>query len=117
MAAMCPEDPADTTASAEDVLPEHAITYVVTTTGVGDLETGTVLLDGQPIGRLSRRPRASVMSREPFESLLASDSVWHAEAIGWLPAADRPWDTRITSSAPSRRRAAEDLLRAYQNHR
>ena len=114
---MSPEVPADTTASAEEIPPEHAVTYVVSATGAGDLEAGTVLLDGQPIGRLSRRPRTSVIPREPFESLVAPDSVWHAEAIGWLPAANRPWDTRITSSAPPRRRAAEDLLRAYRNHR
>jgi hypothetical protein len=100
---------------AEDIHPEHAITYLLTASDEGDLETGTVLLDGRPIGRLRSRPRTTVVARQPFESLVGGDSVWHAEAVGWLPHEGRPWDMRITSSAPTRRRAAEDLLRAYGN--
>jgi hypothetical protein len=111
------EVPTRMTASPEEIHTAHAMTYLVTATEDGDLETGTMLLDGRPIGRLRRRRRTSVVPRQPFESLLAPDSVWHAEAVGWLPHEGRPWDTRITSSAPTRRRAAEDLLRAYRNQR
>jgi hypothetical protein len=114
---MTADVPADMTALAEESHPAHALTYVVTATGVGDLETGTVLLDGLPIGRLRRRPRTRVVARAPFEAISTADSVWSAEAVGWLPYEGRPWDTRITSSAPTRRRAAEDLLRAYRNQR
>jgi hypothetical protein len=117
MEAMIPDGLAQATAWREEIEPVHAITYVVTATEDGDLETGAVLLDGRPIGRLRHRRHAPVVSRRPFASPLAADPVWHAEAVGWLPHEDRPWDTRITSTAPTRRRAAEDLMRAYRNRR
>ena len=117
MEAMISEVLDTATASTGVVEPVHAITYVVTATEDGDLETGAVLLDGRPIGRLHHRRHAPVVSRRPFASPLPADPVWHAEAVGWLPHEGRPWDTRITSSAPTRRRAAEDLMRAYRNRR
>ena len=114
MGSMSPEVLDTATASTEGAEPVHAVTYLVTTPEGGDLETGTVLLDGRRIGLLRhRRGRGPV---RPFRSPPEPDSVWYADAVGWLPDADRPWDTRITSSAPTRRRAAEDLLRAYRNH-
>jgi hypothetical protein len=109
--------PTGATASTEWIDTAHAVTYLVAATEDGDLETGAVLLDGRPIGRLSHRRGGGAVPRTPFESLLAPDSTWHAEAVGWIPHSSRPWDTRITTSAPTRRRAAEDLLRAYRNHR
>ena len=114
---MSSKPPGEATASTERFPLPQAITYLVTETEDGDLETGDVLLDGRPIGRLRRRQRSSVVPRRPYESPVAPDPVWHAEAVGWLPHEGRPWDTRITSSAPTRRRAAEDLLRAYRNRR
>ena len=116
MDAMSLTVPAAATASTDGVDPVHAVTYLVATTEDGDLETGTILLDGRPIGRLSHRGRLDVAPR-PFDSPLAPDSVWRADAVGWLPHDGRPWDTRITSTAPTRRRAAEDLIRAYRNQR
>jgi hypothetical protein len=101
------------TAPVEGVEPVHAVTYLPTSPEDGDLETGAVLLDGRRIGLLRHRRRAGPV--RPFRSPPEPDSVWYAEAIGWLPDVTRPWDTRITSSAPTRRRAAEDLLRAYRN--
>ena len=94
---------------------EHTITYLVTATEDGDEETGVVLLDGRPMGRLRRRP--GVDRHRGGSVVIVVDSVWHAEAVGWLPNEGRPWDTRVTSTAPTRRRAAEDLLRAYRKHR
>jgi hypothetical protein len=114
---MIPDGPARATAWGEETDPTPSISYLVTATEDGDLETGAVLLDGRPIGRLRYRRQALVVSRRPFASPLAADPVWHAEAVGWLPDAGRPWDTRITSSAPTRRRAAEDLMRAFRNRR
>ncbi|HEV8516013.1 MAG TPA: hypothetical protein VGQ47_00065 [Candidatus Limnocylindrales bacterium] len=109
------------TESTQEPEAAHELTYLVTPADEGDLETGVLLLDGQPIGRLSRRPRrpAAYPHRpaEPLPEPSLADSVWHAEAVGWLPHDGRPWDSRITSTAPTRRRAAEDLLRAYRNHR
>lgn len=113
---MSPEVLTNATASTQVIDPPHAVTYLLTAPQEGDVEAGAVLLDGRSIGRLSRRRRPGVVS-QPDGPLHAADSVWHAEALGWLPDAGRPWDTRITSSAPTRRRAAEDLLRAYRNHR
>jgi hypothetical protein len=111
MAAMSLLVPDTATASTDDVEPAHAVTYVVTS-GDGDPETGTVLLGRRPIGLLRRRPRPGpIRAFGPPEP----DSVWHADAAGWLPDANRPWDRRVTSTAPTRRRAAEDLLRAYRN--
>jgi len=115
--AMSPEALANPIASTQKFEPAHAITYLVSATEAGDLETGAVLLDGRPMGRLSRRRRPGVVPQHSDGPLLAADSVWHAEAVGWLPYEGRPWDTRVTSSAPTRRRAAEDLLRSYRNHR
>jgi hypothetical protein len=89
------------------------VTYAVMATEDGDIETGVVLLDGRPLGRLSWRARPHPHRRRADGSF--DDSAWHAEAVGWLPHQGRPWDTRVTSSAPTRRRAAEDLLRAYRN--
>jgi hypothetical protein len=117
MQAMIPDGPAETTAVRESVDPAHAISYLVTATRDGDLETGAVLLDGRPIGRLRHRRHAPVVSRHPFASSGPVDSAWHAEALGWLPHEGRPWDTRVTSTAPTRLRAAEDLMRAYRNRR
>jgi hypothetical protein len=117
MHAMSHKVPVAAMASTDAVDPVHAVTYLVATPEDGDLETGTILLDGRPIGRLSHRGRLDVAPLGAFESPLAPDSVWRADAIGWLPHDGRPWDTRITSTAPTRRRAAEDLLRAYSQHR
>lgn len=117
MEAMNPDGLAQATAWREEVDSPHVITYLVTATVDGDLETGAVLLDGRPIGRLRHRRHAPVVSQRPFAASLAADPVWHAEAVGWLPNEGRPWDTRITSSAPTRRRAAEDLMRVFRNRR
>ena len=92
------------TAAAASVDPALTVTYVVTEPEGVDLETGVMLLDGRPIGRLRHRRRGPV---RPFRTLLEPATVWHAEAVGWLPNADRPWDPSITHSAPTRRRAAE----------
>src|SRR5688572_6892897 len=102
------------TAAAAGVDPAHTVTYVATAPEGDDLETGVALLDGRPFGRLRHRRRDPV---RPFRLLLDPETVWHAEAVGWLPNASRPWDARITSTAPTRRRAAEDLLRAYARPR
>ena len=96
-------------ASNEELDPDHSLTYLATAADDGDLETGVVLLDRRPIGRLHHRPRRPGSSR----SILEPDSAWHAEAVGSVPDISRPWDTRITRTAPTRRRAAEDTLRAY----
>jgi hypothetical protein len=112
MATMSPLVPDTATASTVDADPARELTYVVTSRD-GDLETGTVLLDRRAIGLMRRRPRPGPI--RSFGSPPESDSVWLVDAIGWLPDANRPWDTHITSSAPTRRRAAEDLLRAYRN--
>jgi hypothetical protein len=109
---MSPEIPATATPSNVAVEPAHTVTYVVTS-GDDDLEAGTVLLGRQAIGLLRRRRRPDPI--RPFGPPPEHESVWLADAVGWLPDANRPWDTRITSSAPTRRRAAEDLLRAYRN--
>ena len=92
----------------DEVGPEHSLSYLSTEPEDGDLETGVVLLDRRPIGRLHHR-RCPGASR----TILEPDSAWHADAIGWVPDVTRPWDTRITRTAPTRRRAAEDTLRAY----
>jgi hypothetical protein len=113
---MNPISLADATPSRGQSDAEHTITYLVTVTEDGDEETGSVLLDGRPIGRLRRR-RPPAVDRYQRGSVVVVDSVWHAEAVGWLPHDGRPWDTRVTSTAPTRRRAAEDLLRAYRKHR
>ena len=107
-------DPAAPTDAANAV---HVVTYLMSAPENGDVETGAVLLDQRPIGRLSRRRRPGIGPRLADGSAVTEDSVWHAEAVGWLPNAGRPWDTRVTSTAPTRLRAAEDLLRAYRNHR
>jgi hypothetical protein len=117
MGAMITDGLTQAGARREEIDQAHAITYLVTATEDGDLETGAVLLDGRPIGRLRQRRNALVVSGRPFASSLQADPVWHAEAVGWLPHEGRPWDTRITSSAPTRPRAAEDLMRAYRNRR
>jgi hypothetical protein len=104
------------TPSTDGIGTPHTVTYVVTAPEDGDGETGTVLLDRRPIGTLRRRRRAGFLPRRPDGSP-ADESVWHADALGWLPNAGRPWDTRVTRTAPTRRRAAEDLLRAYRSHR
>ena len=103
-------------AGTEAVDPAHAVTYVMTPPADGDLETGAVLLDGRLIGQLRRRRREGRTLMHPFGTA-GPESVWHAEAVGWLPNIDRPWDARITRTAPTRRRAAEDLLRAYARPR
>jgi hypothetical protein len=113
---MSPKVLANATASTEAIDPAHNVSYLLTAPQHGDVEAGAVLLDQRSIGRLSRRRRPGV-ALQPDGSLLEADLVWHAEAVGWLPDAGRPWDTRITRTAPTRRRAAEDLLRAYRNHR
>jgi hypothetical protein len=112
---MSPEVLDIATASTDDVDAAHEVTYDLAAPVDGDLETGVVVLDRRPIGRLRHRRRPGPI--RPFRSLLEPDSVWHAEAVGWLPHEGRPWDSRVTSSAPTRRRAAEDLLRAYRNRR
>ena len=109
--------PTITPASRDAIQPAHEITYRAMPTEDGDVETGGVLLDGRPIGRLSLRPSAVDVDGHPSRSLPMADGLWHAFAVGWRPHEGRPWDTRITSSAPTRRRAAEDLLRAYRYHR
>jgi len=98
--------------------PGRQLTYLALQPAEGDLETGDVMLDGQSIGRLSRRLRAPGPRDRGGAALDPStDSVWHAEAVGWQPHEGRPWDRRITSTAPTRLRAAEDLLRAYRKQR
>jgi hypothetical protein len=113
---MSPEAAAAATSPSGVVAPTHTITYVVTATEDGDDETGAVLLDGRPMGRLSRRRRSGV-TPQPGGTVSVDAFVWHAEAIGWLPHEGRPWDMRVTSSAPTRQRAAEDLLRAFRRSR
>jgi hypothetical protein len=108
---MTTEIPTATPAGADTVA--AILTYVPTDPGDGEEEAGAVLLDDREIGRLSRRAR--IVARDPRSSFTAPAPVWHADAVGWLPDATRPWDTRITRSAPTRRRAAEDLVRAYRN--
>ena len=89
----------------------------------GEFAAGEVLLDGRPIGRVSRHILpAHVAAYRAFgmggvHDPADEDLIWHVEAVGWVPRSDRPWDRRITRSAPTRRRAIEDLLRAYGNHR
>src|SRR6188472_3774215 len=113
---MSPEVLPDASASIDDTDAVATLSYAVTATEHGDMETGDVLLDGRPVGRLSQRRRPGPDTRRAAEgSPEAITSVWHAEAVGWLPHAGRPWDRRVTSTAPTRRRAAEDLLRAYRN--
>jgi hypothetical protein len=114
---MTSDGPAQATTWREQPDPAHAVIYRLSMTEAGDLETGAVLLDGRLIGRLRHRIHAAETSRRPFGSPLAADPAWHAEAVGWVPHGDRPWDTHVTSTAPTRRRAAEDLMRAYRNPR
>jgi hypothetical protein len=112
-----PAGPADT-----GIAPDDRVTCVATDLLTGELAAGDVLLDGRRIGRVSRRilpahltARALGLGRpsDPADDQL----IWHVEAVGWVPISDRPWDRRITRSAPTRRRAIEDLLRAYGNRR
>lgn len=103
---------------------DDRVTCVPTEPLRGEYVAGDVLLDGKSIGRVSRhiRPAYAVahlalgldgLDRIPAEE----DLIWHVEASGWVPRSDRPWDRRITRTAPTRRRAIEDLLRAYGNRR
>ena len=103
--------------------PDDRVTCVDTSTLGGELAAGDVLLDGLPIGRVSRHilPGRVAWYRELSGARLpppvVDDLIWHVEAVGWVPHSDRPWDRRISRTAPSRRRAIEDLLRAYGNRR
>ena len=110
--------PTESLPPTEPTEPAHSVTYVATAPVDAELEAGEVFLDQRLIGRLSRRLRVPAPSERGGPALDPStDSVWHAEAIGWLPHQGRQWDRRITTTAPTRRRAAEDLLRAYGNQR
>jgi hypothetical protein len=104
------------------VAPDDRVICVATDLLTGELAAGDVLLDGRRIGRLSRRVLPAHLTarafglgrpRDPADDQLT----WYVEAVGWVPHSDRPWDRRITHSAPTRRRAIEDLLRAYGNRR
>ena len=108
----------------DPMLADDRVTCTVTGTLRGEYAAGDVLLDGKSIGRVSRhvRPthRAASLALE-LDGLgwIPSDDdlLWHVEASGWVPDSNRPWDRRITRTAPTRRRAIEDLLRAYGNRR
>jgi hypothetical protein len=114
-------DPA--AAPSQRLVPEDRVTFVPTGLLSGEFAAGDVLLDGDPIGRVSRRLLpAHIAAYRALDlygrrALDDKDVIWHVEAIGWVPRSDRPWDRRITRSAPTRRRAIEDLLRAYGNRR
>ena len=123
---MTPMEPigvSDETQPTTDVMTaDRRLTYVATEPEDGDLAGGKMLLDGSPIARLSRRLRrtGATTSGDALDAGVlpaSADAVWHAHAIGWSPHSARPWDTRITGSAPTQRRAAEDVLRAYANRR
>jgi hypothetical protein len=103
--------------------PDDRVICIATGPLRGEFAAGDVLLDGRPIGRVSRHILPAHLAayralglgglRDPADE----DLIWHVESVGWVPRSDRPWDRRITRSAPTRRRAIEDLLRAYGNRR
>ena len=105
------------------ISPDERVTCVETATLGGELAAGDVLLDGRPIGRVSRHVLPGrvawyrALSPAGVQQPVEDDVIWHVEAVGWVPHSERPWDRRISRTAPSRRRAIEDLLRAYGNRR
>jgi hypothetical protein len=115
-------DPAS--ALLEPLAADERVTCIATGPLHGEYAAGDVLLDGKSIGRVSRHVSPSYRAASLARGLDAvdwipadEDLIWHVEASGWVPRSDRPWDRRITRTAPTRRRAIEDLLRAYGNRR